>query len=92
MRCDVMAVCLLQDAPVLEAPVEGFVARPRDALHTKIFSQVAIIVGAFYLVRAPHVAVVGFHAFAWLKAVRQDVIEDLEVWPRAGGVGSFNPD
>jgi hypothetical protein len=55
---DVVAVCLLQDAPVLEAPVEGFVARPRGALHPKIFSPVAIVMGEFYLVGAPHVAVV----------------------------------
>jgi len=82
MHRDVVAVCLLQDAPVVEAPVEGFLARPCGALHPKIFSRVAIVVGAFYLVGAPHVAVVSFHTFARLKAVHQDVIEDLEVQPR----------
>ncbi len=89
---DVVVICLLQHAPALEAPVEGFVARPRGALHPKIFSWVVIVVGAFYHVGAPHIAVVSFHAFARLKAVHQDVIEDLEVWPHAGGVGSFDPD
>jgi hypothetical protein len=89
---DVVAVCLLQDAPVLEAPIESFMARPCGALHLKIFSRVAIIVGAFYLIGVPHVAVVGFHSFARLEAVRQDVIEDLEVRPRAGEVGFFDPD
>jgi hypothetical protein len=87
MRCDVVAICLLQDAPVLEAPIEGFVARPHNALHCKIFSHVAILVGAFYLVVATHVAVVGFHTFARLEAVHMDVIEDLEVRPCAGGRG-----
>jgi hypothetical protein len=68
------------------------VARPHNALHPQIFSRVGIVVEAFYLVGAPHVAVVGFHVLARLKVVRQDVIEDLEVRPRASGVGSFDPD
>ena len=52
---------------------------------------VAVIVWTFHLVRAANVAVVGLDALARLEEVREDVVEDLDVRPSAGRVGSRDP-
>ena len=67
---DVMAVHLLQDAPVFKAPVKHLVARPHHTLHPKVLHQVAIIVGALNLIGVPHIAIVGLDVFAWLQTVQ----------------------
>jgi hypothetical protein len=67
--CDVVAVGLLEDAPVLEAPVKGLVRRPCRTLHAEVLGRVAVIVGSLDLVGVPHVAVVGLNALPWLETV-----------------------
>ncbi len=69
MHRDVVAVHLLQDAPIFKAPVKRFVARPHCTLHPKVLCQVAVIVGALNLIGMPHVAVVGLNALARLQEV-----------------------
>jgi hypothetical protein len=87
-----VAVGPLKDPPVLEAAVEGLVARPRRRLHPEIPRRVAVVVGALDLVGVPHVAVVGLDAFTWQKVAREAVQKDLDVRPGAGGVGPLHPD
>ena len=43
---------------VLGALIEGFMAGPCCQLHLESFGQIAIVVGAFYLVGVPHIAIV----------------------------------
>ncbi len=92
MQLDIVVVGPLEDPPVLEAAIEGLVARPRRRLHPQIPRRVAVVVGALDLVRVPHVAVVGLDAFAWKKVARKAVQKDLDVRPGAGGVGPLHPD
>ncbi len=70
MHRDVVAVHLLQDAPIFKVPSKHLVARPHHALHPKVLHWVAVIVGALNLISVPHVAVVGLNALAGLQAVR----------------------
>ncbi len=88
---NVVPVHLLENAPILEAAVKGFMARPGRRLHPQILGGVAVIVRTFHLVRAANVAVVGLDALAWLEEVREDVVKDLDVHPSAGRVGSRDP-
>ncbi len=86
MHGDVVPVHLLEDAPILEAPVKGLVARPGSGLHPEVLGGIAIILGALDLVRTANVAVVGLDALARLKRVRQLVVKNLDVCPLPGGV------
>ena len=84
-------VHLLKDASILEAAVEGFMARPGRRLHPQILGGVAVVLRTLDLVRAANVAVVGLDALARLEEVREDVVKDLDVRPSAGRVGSRDP-
>ncbi len=77
MHGDVVTVGLLEDPPVLEAAVEGLMARPHCRLHPKIRCWVAVVVGALDLVGVPHVAVVGLNTFAWQDGVHKGVHKTL---------------
>ena len=88
---DVVAVLLSEDAPDLEAPIYGLVARPHPPLHAKIGDRIAGVIGALDLVGAADVAVVGLDALARLEPVSQGLVEDLDVWPVAGGVWALYP-
>ncbi len=70
VHCDVVAVHLLQDAPVFKASVERLVARPHHILHPKVLRWVAVIVGPLNLVGVPHVAVVDVNAHTQLETVQ----------------------
>ncbi len=87
-----MTVGLLEDPPVLEAAIEGLVARPRCRQHPKIRCRVAVLVGALDLVGVPHIAVVGLNVFAWREGVHKGVHKNLDIRPRAGGVWPLDPD
>ncbi len=69
MHHEVMAVHLLQDAPIFKVPVKGLVARPCHTLHPSVLRQVAIVVGALNLMGMLHIAVVGLNALTQLLAV-----------------------
>ncbi len=69
MHHDVMAVHLLQDAPIFKVPVKGLVARPRHTLHPKVLRRVAVVVGALNLIGMLHVAIVGSNTLARLLVV-----------------------
>ncbi len=86
-----MPVHPLKDAPILEAPVEGFIAQAGRQLHPQILVGVAVVVWTFHFVRAANVAVVGLDTLARLEEVREDIVEDLDVRPLAGRVGPQNP-
>ena len=92
MLSDVVAELPLEDPPVLEAAVEGLVARPCRRLHREILSAITVVEGALDLVRVPHVAVVGLDSFAWQEVAGKGVQEDLDVRPGAGGVRPLHPD
>ncbi len=67
---DVVAVHLLQDAPVFKEPVKRLVTRPYGTLHSKVLCWVAVVVGALDLSGVPHVAIVSLKALAQLKTVQ----------------------
>ncbi len=69
MHCDVMAVQLLQDAPIFKVPVQHLVARLCCTLHPKVLHWVAVVVGALNLIGVPHVAIVGLNVLVRLQAV-----------------------
>ena len=81
-----MPVHLLKDAPILEAPIKGLVARPGSGLHPKILRGVAVILEALDLVRTANVAVVGLDMLAWLKRVQQFIVKNLDVGSFSGGL------
>ncbi len=64
---DVVAVHLLQDAPIFKAPVKRLVARPCRTLHSKVLHRVAVVVWALNLISVPHIAIVGLNALARLQ-------------------------
>ena len=81
-----------KDAPKFEVRVKGFLSRPHASLHREIFLWLTIIVGTFYFVRVPDVAVVCFDPLAGLEAVGEFVHENFYIIPLTGGVGSADPD
>ncbi len=83
-----MAVYLSEDAPKFEARVKGLVSRPHASLHREILLWVTIIVGTFYFVRVPNVAIVCFDPLAGLEAVGEFVHEKFYIIPLTGGEGS----
>ena len=72
---DVVAVYVPDDAPHLKPTVQGLVMRPCNSLHHPVLSQVAVVVRALYLVRAPDVAIVGLNALSWLEAVCENAVK-----------------
>ncbi len=64
---DVVAVHLLQDAPIFKAPVKRLMARPCRTLHSKVLHQVAVVVWALNLISMPHIAIVGLNVLARLQ-------------------------
>jgi hypothetical protein len=69
MHCDVVAVHLLQDAPIFKVPVKHLVVRPCRTLHSKFLHRVAVVVWALKLIGVPQVAIVGLNALARLQTV-----------------------
>ena len=65
--------------------------RTDTGLHPLVGRMIAGVVGALDLVGAADVAIVGFDALAGLEPVAQDLVEDLDVRPVAGGVGALDP-
>ncbi len=61
------------------------------SLHHEVFLRVAVIVGTYYFVRMPHIAIVGFDALSWLETVCEIVQKNFDVIPLTGGVGSADP-
>ncbi len=90
MLHDVVAVGLLEDAPVLEVPVKGLVTSHCRNLHAKVVGRVAVIVRTLDLVWVLHVAIVGLNVLVWLKTVQENTVKNLDVRPRAGRVRSLN--
>ena len=88
---DVVAIFLGEDPPVLEAPIYRLVARADTCLHAEIVDRIAGVVGALDLVGAADVAVVGLNVLAGIEPVAQGLVEDLDVWPVAGGVRALYP-
>jgi hypothetical protein len=89
---DVVAEDLGENAPVLQAPVDCLVTRPDAALHLSVLGgTIDVVLGALDFVRVPAVAVVGLDTLARLEKVRQARGEDLDVWPRPGGVRALDP-
>jgi hypothetical protein len=69
MRGNVVAVHILQDAPVFKMPIEHLMTRPCCTLHLKVLHWVAVVVGALDLFGMPHIAVVGLNALVRLETV-----------------------
>ncbi len=66
---DIVAVHLLQDAPIFKMPVKRLVARPCRTLQSKVLHWVAVLVWELNLISVPHVAIVSLNAVARLQTV-----------------------
>ena len=77
-----MAAGPLKDPPVLEAVIEGLMARPCRQLHPKISLRITAIVGALDLVGVPHIVIVSLDAFLRQEVACEGVQEDLGLPPK----------
>ena len=91
MARQVVAVGVLEDLPRLETSVDRLVAVPCAGLHSLVGNGVARVVWALDLVGGADVAVVGLDTLALLEKVAEDLVKDLDVRPRTGGVRSIDP-
>ncbi len=86
-----MAVGVLEDLPRLEMSVDRLVAVPCAGLHSLVGGGVTQVVWALDLVGGADVAIVGLDALALLEKAADDLVKDLDVRPRTGGVQSIDP-
>jgi hypothetical protein len=91
MARHVMAVGVLEDLPRLEMSVDRLVAEPCAGLYSLVGDGVARVVRALDLVGGADVAVVRLDALALLEEVAEDLVKNLDVRPRTGGVRSIDP-
>jgi len=85
-----VAVGVLEDLPRLEMSVDCLVAVSCAGLHSLVGDGAARVVWALDRVGGTDEAVVGLDVLALLEEVAEDLVKDLDVRPRTGGVLSIH--